>query len=319
MDKSKSKIKNPKWIAPLALLTLLGVSSLPSLWAAWRTDSALTFAPLIPPITAILLWNRRDRLRNWNSAYWPGLILLAGSALLSVAANWADVEPLKPFSLIGILAGFVWYLGGPTAFRAASGAIGLLLLAIPWPETVSAQLQFPMQQISSRYAALLAGMIGLPAQREGVLLSLVPDGATLPVYRIVVSQQCSGLTSLTVLLTIGYLIAYHTPVSVGRRFVLLALTVPLALFANAVRLTIVLAAGMARGAALAQWVHDHEQPVLILLCSMGLMAIRSAMMAWAAGANEAKKNEADAAETVESDAADAKKGNVNGPVSFPAG
>jgi len=213
----------------------------------------------------------------------------------------------------------VWYLGGPTAFRAASGAIGLLLLAIPWPETVSAQLQFPMQQISSRYAALLAGMIGLPAQREGVLLSLVPDGATLPVYRIVVSQQCSGLTSLTVLLTIGYLIAYHTPVSVGRRFVLLALTVPLALFANAVRLTIVLAAGMARGAALAQWVHDHEQPVLILLCSMGLMAIRSAMMAWAAGANEAKKNEADAAETVESDAADAKKGNVNGPVSFPAG
>ena len=311
MDKLKSKIQNPKWLAPLILLALLGSSALPSLWAAWRTDAALTFAPLIPPIAAILLWNRRDRLRNWNSACWPGLVLLALSALLYAAANWADVEPLKPFSLIGIFAGIIWYLGGAGAFRAASGAIGLLLLAIPWPETLSAQLQFPMQQISSRYAALLAGMIGLPAQREGVLLSLVPDGATVPVYRIMVSQQCSGLTSLTVLLTIGYLIAHHTPVRLWQKFILLALTVPLALFANAVRLTIVLAAGMARGAALAQWVHDHEQPVLILLCSMGLMAIRSAMLAWAANGNEQGAKKADAAS--------AKKEDVHGPVSFPAG
>ena len=261
---------------------MLGGSALTSLWAAWRTDPSLTFAPLIPPIALVLLWNRRERLRKWDSACWPGLLLLAAAALLYAAASWADVEPLKPFSLIGILAGMTLYLGGPTAFRAAAGALGLLLLTIPWPETLTAQLQFPMQQISSRYAALLAGMIGLPAQREGVLVSLVPDGAAVPVYRIVVSQQCSGLTSLTVLLTIGYLIAYHTPVRLWQRFVLLALTIPLALFANAVRLTIVLAAGMARGAALAQWVHDHEQPVLILLCSMGLMALRGAMIAWTA-------------------------------------
>ena len=274
------KIQNPKWLASFVLAALLGSSALAGLWGAWRSDPALTFAPLIPPIAALLLWNRRDRLRNWNCACWPGLALLAGSALLYVAANWADVEPLKPFSLIGVFAGLLWYLGGPVAFRAASGALGLLALTIPWPETLSAQLQFPMQQISSAYAALLAGMIGLPVQREGVLLSLVPDGATHPIYRIMVSQQCSGLTSLTVLLTIGYLIAYHTPVRVSHRFLLLVLTIPLALFANAVRLTLVLVAGMARGAALAQWVHDHEQPVLILLCGAGLMAMRGGLIRW---------------------------------------
>ena len=278
----KSKIQNPKWFAPFVLLALLGGSALVGLWGTWRTDPALTFAPLIPPIAALLLWNRRDRLRDWNCAYWPGLTLLAFSALLYVAANWADVEPLKPFSLIGVFAGLLWYLGGPVAFRAASGALGLLLLTIPWPETLSAQLQFPMQQISSAYAAQLAGMIGLPVQREGVLLSLIPDGATVPIYRIMVSQQCSGLTSLTVLLTIGYLIAYHTPVRISQRFLLLLLTIPLALLANAVRLTLVLAAGMARGAALAQWVHDHEQPVLVLLCGAGLMAIRGGLIAWQA-------------------------------------
>ena len=312
MDNSKSKIQNPKWAASLVLLALLGGSALTGLWASWRTEPGLTFAPLIPPIAAVLLWNRRDRLRNWNSAYLPGLLLLAFSALLHVAASWADVEPLKPFSLIGIFAGVVWFLGGPVAFRAASGALGLLLLTIPWPETLSAQLQFPMQQISSRYAAQLAGMIGLPAQRDGVLLSLVPDGAAAPVYRIMVSQQCSGLTSLTVLLTIGYLIAYHTPVRMWQRLLLLALTLPLALFANAVRLTIVLAAGMARGAALAQWTHDHEQPVLILLCSMALMAIRGLLLAWnAAGA--------DAAQQTDAAPAHATKGNANGPVSPAAG
>ena len=310
MDKPK---QNLKWLT-FALLALLGGSTLAGLWGTWRSDPALTFAPLIPPIAAVLLWNRRDQLRNWNSAYWPGLLLLAFSALLFVAASWADVEPLKPLALIGVASGMAWYLGGPAAFRAASGALGLLLLTIPWPETLSAQLQFPMQQISSAYAAQLAGMIGLPVQREGVLLSLVPDGATAPVYRIMVSQQCSGLTSLTVLLTIGYLIAYHTPVRLSHRFLLLLLTIPLALFANAVRLTLVLVAGMARGAALAQWVHDHEQPVLILLCGAGLMAVRGGLLAWQA----AKADETNAEET-NTNSAEAQKGNANGPVSSAAG
>ena len=97
---------------------------------------------------------------------------------------------------------------------------------------------------------------------------------------MVVAQQCSGLTSLMVLLALGYLIAYHTRAGLGWRVLLVALVVPLTLLTNSVRLTMILLAGGHGSPALAQWVHDHEAPFLIFLCSLGLIGIRQAILAW---------------------------------------
>jgi exosortase/archaeosortase family protein len=55
---------------------------------------------------------------------------------------------------------------------------------------------------------------------------------------------------------------------------------PLTLFSNSIRLTLILAAGGYQSAELARWVHDHEAPVLVLLCSIGLLGLRQALLAW---------------------------------------
>jgi exosortase/archaeosortase family protein len=83
-----------------------------------------------------------------------------------------------------------------------------------------------------------------------------------------------------VLLALGYLIAYHTEVKLGWRALMVALIIPLTLFTNAVRLTFILLAGAHSSAALAQWIHDHEGPVLIFFCSVGLMAFRHSLLLW---------------------------------------
>jgi exosortase/archaeosortase family protein len=101
-----------------------------------------------------------------------------------------------------------------------------------------------------------------------------------------VAQKCSGLTSLSVLLALAYLIACHTPVRLGWKTLMVAVMVPLALLANTVRLTLVLLAGTHISAAAAQWVHDHEAPVLIFFCSLGIMAFRQALLAWQAPREE---------------------------------
>ena len=162
--------------------------------------------------------------------------------------------------------------------------------------------------MSSGYAALLCGLCGLPVQRDGVTLGVVPDPDRAPTYRIIVSQQCSGLTSLLVLLMLGYLVTYHAPVALRWRVLLVALTLPLALLANAVRLSLVLGAGAYHGAAVALWVHDHEQPVLILLCGLGLLAIRHALTLWTRPAG-----------TTAATTAETKKGDALGTVSPAAG
>ena len=245
---------------------------------AWQSDPTLAHAPLVPVVTAFLLWRDRERLRHWTAAAPGGAVLLVLGALFYAAAYWADIEFVKPISLIGILFGLCWYFGGSASMRAAAGALGFLLFAVPWPTTLIARLQFPLQLTSSAYAAMFTGILGIPVQQDGVTLSVVPDPSRPPTYTILVAQQCSGLTSLIVLLAVGYLIACHTRVGWMKRLLLFGLTAPLALLANALRLTFVLAAGASHGAGVAQWVHDHEQPVLVLLCTLGLMAVRALML-----------------------------------------
>ena len=262
------------WAGIGALVLGLAVNSAGPLWGEWHGDSSLSHAPLVPFISAGLLWMRRDRLRDWSSASVGGAALMCLAAFAHVLAVWADVVFLVPLSFIGLLLGLAWFLGGRDALRAAAGPIGFLVFLIPWPTTLVERLTFPMQLMSSTYAALLGGLMGIPVHRVGVELAVVPNPAAPPVYSMVVAQKCSGLNSLTVLLALGYLIALFTPRGWGWKALLVALVPPMALLCNATRLTAVLVAGAWGRPGTAQWIHDNEGPLLIFLCSLGLMGVR---------------------------------------------
>jgi exosortase len=267
------------WVLIPILAILLWVPEVQNLWISWRDDPSLSHGPIVPFITAALLWMRRSELREWGSATRAGLVTLAVSTVFYICSVWADIDFLRPLFLISMACGAVWYLGGWKALSTSLGALGFLVFMVPWPTTFVAYLAFPLQLLSSAYAAQLAGMLGLPIERSGVNLSVVPDIHGPPIYSIVVAQACSGLTSVIVLLALAYLIAYHTKVALGWRALLIVSVVPMALLLNAVRLTAVLLAGAHYSASVAQWIHDHEEPVLVFFCSLGLVGLRSAMLA----------------------------------------
>lgn len=261
-----------------ALVFGLAASTAAPLWGEWRGDSSLSHAPLVPFITIGLLWLRRNTLRRWQGAAPGGLALLVASALSYVLAVWADVVFLAPLSFIGMLIGLAWFLGGRDALFATAGPLGFLVFLIPWPTTLVERLAFPMQLMSSTYAALFGGILGIPVQRMGVELAVVPHPGAAPIYSMVVAQKCSGLTSLTVLLALGYLVALFTPRGLGWKALLFAAVPPIALLSNATRLTAVLAAGAWGRPGTAQWIHDNEGPLLIFICSLALMGLRQWIM-----------------------------------------
>src|SRR5579871_1725189 len=168
-------LRQTGWIILGALLVLLWLSIASPLWLSWRGDSSLSHGPLVPLITAALLWTRRNELQKWDSARPAGLALLTVSALLFIASMFADIVFLKPLSLIGVMMGGVWFLGDWRALRASIGALGFLVFMIPWPTTLVAKIAFPLQLMSSSFAAMLGGICGLPIQQEGVQLYVVPD------------------------------------------------------------------------------------------------------------------------------------------------
>ena len=270
----------PGWWALIALGAALWTPALWALIPIWAAEPSLSHGPLILAVALYLLWCRRDEVRKWSpDAPW-GAWPLGLAGILHVAANWADVEFVRTASLILMtIAGF-YYLGGGAALRTTVGPLGFLIFMAPWPTTVVETLSFPLQMTSAAYAALLCGLMGLPIHRQGVHLSVLAPNDEQPVYSILVARECSGLTSMLVLLAVAYLIAYHTAVGLPWRALMLATVVPLALLSNAVRLSLVLLAGAKQNADIAKWVHDHEAPVLVFLCSLGLLALRHALVTW---------------------------------------
>jgi len=266
------------WACLLLLACLLWAPELRMLWDQWRGNAALSHGPLIPLIAAFHLWMRRSELRRWESASREGLAALALTTLVYIAAVWADIDFLIPLALVGMLAAGIWFLGGRKALAVSAGALGFLIFMIPWPTTITDRFGFPLQMMSSSYAAMFGGLLGLPVQQQGVNLYVGPDKA--PVYQCIVAVQCSGLNSLLVLLALGYLIAYHTPVSLGWRAAMVAIMPPLALMTNTIRIVFILMAGAYISPRFANWVHNHEGPVLIFLCSFALLGIRHAILTW---------------------------------------
>lgn len=268
------------WIFFGILLGLLWLPELKMLWITWHGDETLSHGPLIPVLAAALLWMRRGDIHRANTSAIPGGVCLLVSILFYVLGVWADVAFLRLLSLISIFAGTFLFLGGWKALQATAGALGLLVFMIPWPMTFVEHLSFPLQLMSTSYASLLAGLCGVPVIRDGVYVMISPDPAAKPIYQMMVAQRCSGLTSLTVLLTLSYIIAYFTPLKLGWRIAMVAVVLPLTLLTNALRLTVILLAGNYHSPAMASWIHDHETPVLIALCSTALMGIRHALITW---------------------------------------
>lgn len=271
------------WLVLLAAGICLWTPNVELLCHAWRSDPALSFGPVIPLISAWMIWTRRAGLMRWSRSSWPAFVVTALSGLLYAAASWADIVFLKLIALIMVTGGAVGCIGGLRAVTAAAPGCAYLLFAVPWPTSLTERLAFPLQLASSAYAAQFAGMLGIPIVRQGVQLAVMPHAGRPPLFSIIVAGPCSGLTSTTVLLALAALIAFATPALPLARAALVLSVLPLALVANAFRLTLVLVAGTYHSPHLAAWVHDHEQPVLVALCSLGLVGIRHVLLCRFAG------------------------------------
>jgi|GEM_PF-3223021 len=280
LRRSSALASHAGWICCGILVGLLWLPELKMLWMTWHGDETLSHGPLILLLAPALLWMRRAELQRSSASALPGGVWLLISVFGYIGGVWADVAFVRLLCLISLLAGTFLFLGGWKALQVSSGALGLLIFMIPWPATVVEHLAFPLQITSSSYAGLLAGLCGVPVVRDGVYLMVTPDPAAKPIYSMMVAQRCSGLTSLTVLLLLAYIIAYYTPVKLGWRALMVAIVLPLTLVTNSLRLTVILLAGNYHSPAMASWIHDHETPVLISLCSMALMWFRHVLLTW---------------------------------------
>jgi exosortase len=218
----------------LAPLLLFGKPLTALLALAW-SDDRYTHLPLIPFICLVLIVFRRRRIfRDTQGRRLPGVLLaVVGIAIAAVAqAQASSPQGALPMVVSGIvlvwIGGFIsFYRTGP--FQTALFPLSLLFLFIPLPASLIESAQVMLQQASAEVTYLLFRLAGTPVFRQGYQF-------TLPGFDIEVARECSGIRSTIALLITALVLSYLFLRSGWRRASFVILTIPIAIFKNALRI-----------------------------------------------------------------------------------
>ena len=168
--------------------------------------------------------------------------------------------------MLGTLAGITLFLFGWQTLRMSRLPAGILLLMIPLPAIMFNQIAFPLQLLASELGESVIGAARIPVLREGNVLILA--NTTLEV-----AEACSGIRSLISLLTLGIVFGYFID---SRRpsVTLIALsTIPIAIFANGVRVAGTGIAAHYFGSAAAEGFFHEFSGWLLFLVAFALLAL----------------------------------------------
>jgi exosortase len=217
----------------LVLTILVGIlyrGVLGELVFEWWDNPDYSHGLLLPFVIGFLIWNRREQL----AAIAPvprdlGLFVILGGLGLLFAGELGAEFFLTRVSLPVLVAGLILFFLGWGYLRLLAFPLGLFLLAIPLPAIIFYQITFPLQILASRLGSSFLEVMHVPVLREGNLI-------VLPNTTLEVVEACSGIRSLFTLTTLTILYGYFLERRVSLRLVLVALSVPLALFCNGLRI-----------------------------------------------------------------------------------
>ena len=249
------------------LLGLIYRRTAAALWTVWTTNDNYSHGPLVPLVSLALVVLRRDRLRALpRRSDARGLLLVALACAMQVTGLRADVLTLQGWSGIAMLFGLsLSLLGGPRT-RALALPIGYLAFMLTFPPFVMNRLSFALKEVAVGVAARAATWLGVTLQRSGMTL-WVAGGA------LEIEDPCSGLRSLLAMLATGVLFAALLRGRAWRRLLLVALSVPMAMAGNALRVTMLAVtahyAGIPRAVGL---FHDVSGYLTYGLSLAGLLA-----------------------------------------------
>lgn len=180
----------------------------------------------------------------------------------------AAVTAKQWLQLLGIYCSLVLALLSVIGWRElARLRVPVLYLAfvIPPPDNLVVPMTHALKELVAGASVSLLALLDYPAARDGVLLYMGP-------YELVVAAACSGMNSIVSLTAIGLFYVYLLHRAHTRYALLLAvLMVPVALFANAVRVIALLLITYYGGEAAGQGILHEAAGLFIFLVALGTL------------------------------------------------
>jgi len=193
----------------------------------WWNDPEAAHGLLLGPLAVYLAYRSGLAERRRPQPVLGALVLSAAVVLRIVSGLAAELFTMR-MSLLGAAAGLVIIAWGLPQIRRWWLPITLLVLSVPIPSVVLSTLALPLQLRASAMGAALLHWRDVPVQLSGNVIHL-------PGRSLFVAEACSGLRSLTALLSLGVLMGGLWLRSPILRVLILAVAIPVGMFINGIR------------------------------------------------------------------------------------
>jgi len=197
----------------------------------WNYDPDMGHGFFVPVIAAFIVWQRRNELAAIKPQpnLWGLLVIAWGAIQLLIATLGAELFTARMSFVITII-GVVWTLGGTLMLKKLAFPLFLLFFMLPIPSVIYSAATFKLQILASQLADNALTVLSIPVLREGNVLEL-------PNQKLSVVEACSGIRSLLSLTFLSLVYGYFFERTTWIRVVLFISTIPIAIVANASRVT----------------------------------------------------------------------------------
>lgn len=191
----------------------------------WWNISTYNHVVLVPVIIAWLVHERLPQLaRLTPQAWWPGLVLSAGAAMLWVLGEFSGLSVARQAGVVALLAGSVLTFLGPRIGAVLAFPLVYTVFLVP----IGDEMVPALQMITAAITITLVHLSGIPAVIDGVFIHT-------PAGLFEVAEACSGVKFLIAMAAFGVLAAEVCFTRWPRRLVFLAVCLVVPVLANGVR------------------------------------------------------------------------------------
>ena len=262
------RIFTPLTALVVALLIVCFWSYLKWMWHVWMQSDYYGHGPLVPLISAYLIYSRRKQFVEAEATHnWWGLPLLLAGIVIFLAAVYLDVNFIQGFAMVMVIGGLVILLWGWGRSKVILFPVTFLVFMVPTGRLLVTQFSGPLQTYGAAVAAKAVSLVGMPVELKGTTID-IPD------YTFEVAQACSGLKSTIAMSALAALFAYLVDGPMWKRVVLFIAGAPVALAANATRITFTLILGRAFGPEAAEgFFHTLSGLMVFVVGLIGLFLV----------------------------------------------
>lgn len=235
------------------------VNKLPDMWFAG--DGYYSHGALVPFISGYVVYRWWPKLKDIPvKPFYPAIIPLVLTGWLLFAGVRIEQIQILSISLVMMLIWSIWFVAGGRWMWSLLGPSAYLLFGLPiWSHVIDTYTN-PLQQISTNISYGMLKLSGFDPYKQ--------DNTTihLPNFTLDVGVPCSGLKLVIAVSAFTVFFMMIGRLKWWGNLMMTAAVLPLCLFINGLRITLIGVVGNMYGEEAGHQFHDYSGYITLLVC-----------------------------------------------------